>query len=291
MKKSYFIRLFIILLLCFLLALTAIAHPGKLDSNGGHYVRSPGHGYPVGSYHYHDGSSVSVSSSEAKTSSVKIAEETTPEKQIAKSVIELTSDLFFVLQNNQFIEVTKYAVSARPLNGPVINSLPVVKTASGNIKINATDEEIKTFIKFSYQLRRWTKYKDQPKQQPNVSVLVFDKIKNRIKTILNLNFLFISLLFILFTVRTFFYCKKVSFLNTQISELQRQNLTLKKKIDLMKEDTQQIEEFDVRLQESIQHLENSLRFKNNQVCFLFNKIDELEKENEQLRNQLKNTNR
>jgi hypothetical protein len=29
------------------------AHPGRTDANGGHYVRTSGWGYPVGSYHYH----------------------------------------------------------------------------------------------------------------------------------------------------------------------------------------------------------------------------------------------
>lgn len=71
MKKSYFIRLFIILLLCLLLALTAIAHPGRLDSSGGHYVRTPGHGYPVGSYHYHDGPPASGSSSNSREKSLE----------------------------------------------------------------------------------------------------------------------------------------------------------------------------------------------------------------------------
>lgn len=33
------------------------AHPGRTDSNGGHYVRTSGWGYPVGSYHYHNGGS------------------------------------------------------------------------------------------------------------------------------------------------------------------------------------------------------------------------------------------
>lgn len=41
---------FIILLF---LASIAAAHPGRTDGNGGHYVRTAGHGYPVGSYHYH----------------------------------------------------------------------------------------------------------------------------------------------------------------------------------------------------------------------------------------------
>ena len=62
MKRSYFVRLLIVLVLCLILTISAIAHPGRLDSSGGHYVRSPGHGYPVGSYHYHDGVSNSDSS-------------------------------------------------------------------------------------------------------------------------------------------------------------------------------------------------------------------------------------
>lgn len=33
----------------------ANAHPGRTDKYGGHYVRTSGWGYPVGSYHYHNG--------------------------------------------------------------------------------------------------------------------------------------------------------------------------------------------------------------------------------------------
>ena len=55
MKKSY--CLFTVLMLCLFISFSVIAHPGRLDSRGGHYVRSPGQGYPVGSYHYHDGTS------------------------------------------------------------------------------------------------------------------------------------------------------------------------------------------------------------------------------------------
>lgn len=283
MKKSYFIRLFIVLLLCLLLALTAIAHPGRLDSNGGHYVRSPGHGYPVGSYHYHDGSSVSVSSSEAKTSSVKIAEETTPEKQISKIVIELNSDLFFALQNSPFIDGTKYVVPAKPLNGPVINSLPVVKMANGNIKIDATDTQLKSFIKFSYQVKKWIKYQGQPNRQPIASVSFFDKIKNYIKPFM---FFIGILLFTFFSAKTFFHQRKVSFLKRQISQLQSENLTLESKAALLEEDLQQLEKEYAKVQEYIKRLENSLRFRNNQICFLYNKTDKLEAESKQLREQL-----
>lgn len=43
-------------IILFILLLTTsfcYAHPGGLDSRGGHYVRTSGWGYPVGSYHYH----------------------------------------------------------------------------------------------------------------------------------------------------------------------------------------------------------------------------------------------
>jgi hypothetical protein len=33
----------------------AYAHPGRTDAQGGHYVRTAGWGYPVGSYHCHSG--------------------------------------------------------------------------------------------------------------------------------------------------------------------------------------------------------------------------------------------
>jgi len=46
-------RFFLILTSLFLVSVV-VAHPGRTDSNGGHYVRTSGHGYPVGSYHYHD---------------------------------------------------------------------------------------------------------------------------------------------------------------------------------------------------------------------------------------------
>lgn len=56
-SKKIFILLMIIIMLSVINV--ALAHPGGLDANGGHYVRTPGWGYPVGSYHYHTGASQS----------------------------------------------------------------------------------------------------------------------------------------------------------------------------------------------------------------------------------------
>ena len=47
MKKIY--SIFIILLLIFYCGISAYAHPGSLDENGGHYNTD------TGEYHYHDG--------------------------------------------------------------------------------------------------------------------------------------------------------------------------------------------------------------------------------------------
>lgn len=52
MFKKSILSLFLILSLA---VSPAIAHPGRTDSSGGHYVRTSGWGYPVGSYHYHNG--------------------------------------------------------------------------------------------------------------------------------------------------------------------------------------------------------------------------------------------
>ena len=59
------------MVLCSLTWIIAFAHPGRTDSNGGHWVRTEGWGYEVGTYHYHDGSSAGQSSSSSSFSSSK----------------------------------------------------------------------------------------------------------------------------------------------------------------------------------------------------------------------------
>lgn len=55
------------MVLCSLTWIIAFAHPGRTDSNGGHWVRTEGWGYEVGTYHYHDGSSAGQSSSSSSS--------------------------------------------------------------------------------------------------------------------------------------------------------------------------------------------------------------------------------
>jgi hypothetical protein len=59
------------MVLCSLTWIIAFAHPGRTDSNGGHWVKTEGWGYEVGTYHYHDGSSAGQSSSSSSFSSSK----------------------------------------------------------------------------------------------------------------------------------------------------------------------------------------------------------------------------
>lgn len=44
----------ILMVLCSLTWIIAFAHPGRTDSSGGHWVRTEGWGYEVGTYHYHN---------------------------------------------------------------------------------------------------------------------------------------------------------------------------------------------------------------------------------------------
>ncbi len=57
----------IILILYILNINISHAHSGRTDSNGGHTVRTEGHGYPVGSYHYHNGSGTSTTTQISNT--------------------------------------------------------------------------------------------------------------------------------------------------------------------------------------------------------------------------------
>jgi len=81
--KKHMITFATSMAILFTTAIPTIAHPGRTDSSGGHYVRTAGWGYAVGSYHYHNGGS--TSSSKAKTSSTKASSSTSTE--YSKSLI------------------------------------------------------------------------------------------------------------------------------------------------------------------------------------------------------------
>lgn len=69
------------IILAILLAFFPLAswtHPGRTDSSGGHYVRTGGYGYEVGSYHYHGGySAPRASAPRVRTPRVRVPEAAT----------------------------------------------------------------------------------------------------------------------------------------------------------------------------------------------------------------------
>lgn len=114
MKKKLIGLLVVVMMLLFSVG-TAFGHPGRTDSYGGHYVRTSGWGYPVGSYHYHSGPYAgysvsykgevpaafkSTSGSTSKSSSVKAA---TPAKV---NRIYATVPTFQVKVNGQAVDST-----------------------------------------------------------------------------------------------------------------------------------------------------------------------------------------
>lgn len=71
LKRIIIIYTFI-LLFTFIISEPVYSNPGSLDSNGGHYVRTAGWGYSVGSYHSHDRSSTQRNNSGSNDSSGRI---------------------------------------------------------------------------------------------------------------------------------------------------------------------------------------------------------------------------
>ena len=57
----------LLIALIFILLVPSSAHPGRTDSNGGHWVRTEGWGYEVGTYHYHNSGTPKSSSSTTQT--------------------------------------------------------------------------------------------------------------------------------------------------------------------------------------------------------------------------------
>lgn len=62
----------------FLVSGTAFAHPGGLDSKGGHYNRK------TGEYHYHRGSGAAVTKASIKTETKRDAKKSAPKTSTSK---------------------------------------------------------------------------------------------------------------------------------------------------------------------------------------------------------------
>ncbi len=68
MKKSIKILCVFIILISICIS-NSLAHSGRTDSNGGHYVRTETPGYELNSYHYHNGGGTTTNSSSSTSSS------------------------------------------------------------------------------------------------------------------------------------------------------------------------------------------------------------------------------
>jgi hypothetical protein len=114
----------ILMVLCSLTWIIAFAHPGRTDSSGGHWVRTEGWGYEVGTYHYHNGGyqsnhSDSYNSSSTSFISPKIeeSEEENTEleeykKQAKKREAELKKEIERLKKENKFSTIVLWIILA-----------------------------------------------------------------------------------------------------------------------------------------------------------------------------------
>lgn len=244
-----------VLIFILIIGLSASAHPGKLDSNGGHYVRTPGHGYPVGSYHYHNGNSVTESVTEEPPEEPPALQKspTTMNKQISIAIIA-GLDILEILQNNVFTRFFEITNPPPPLNGPVIKSLPVVRTGDGDLKLNSTPAEIRAFVKNANKTRRWSEYQKRIKQQVYVVSSASTSQEHTwefwdVKAIVIL----LSLLF--FVVFIIILCRKISSLKNHLSTCEKKNAELNNKINSLNEEKKMLESIiannNMRAQQSV----------------------------------------
>ena len=107
MKNKILKTFFILLLLVFQFIVIVNAHPGRTDSNGGHYDRS------TGEYHYHNGESAGKNQTSKKDSEYNYSDKTnnsslfdgdliredelTEEQKRKRFLSELSSDIFVAL--------------------------------------------------------------------------------------------------------------------------------------------------------------------------------------------------
>ena len=257
MKKSYFVCLFIILLLCLLFSISVIAHPGRLDSRGGHYVRSPGQGYPVGSYHYHNNDDAYVQNKTLQNESSGTQDSLlTMDEQIIQALTEVFFESFF---NNIFIEALNCDNPPEKVKGPVIKELQVVKISNGNLLIDETPQAIKMFIKHCNQTKKWDEYQKQINTKHSADA---DTSSQFIQKFLNAKTFIIFFSFLLFFIILIFVFKKnyhynkstILHLNEIIEELRAEN---KRIINI----NNQFSKTNARLNLIISDLQKSLRQK------------------------------
>ena len=130
------------MVLCSLTWLIAFAHPGRTDSNGGHWVRTEGWGYEVRTYHYHNKGTQSNSSNSytPPSTSVKpqiieepeeVEEENTEleeyKKQAEKREAELKKEIERLKKGNKITTIASWIMIA------VFGGIPLLGLISGII--------------------------------------------------------------------------------------------------------------------------------------------------------------
>ncbi|OAZ48483.1 copper amine oxidase N-terminal domain-containing protein [Paenibacillus polymyxa] len=124
MKKKVLASSFALVLI--LSSATAYAHPGRTDSNGGHYCRTncAKWGLQDGEYHYHNGGGSSSSSSSSSNSIKSIPKKSTVKPKAAKPAYKESGLRVYVNGN-------KLSFSSAPLIYQNTNLVPLREIAEG----------------------------------------------------------------------------------------------------------------------------------------------------------------
>ena len=128
MRKKVLLAVITICVSLFLINGIVLAHPGRTDSNGGHYVRKSGWGYPVGSYHYHNGGSSSggYSSGSSGSSSSTTYVETKPKLTVSIPTYKVAiNNQIYNSANSKYPVLVYNYITYIPLTSDVCNALGI----------------------------------------------------------------------------------------------------------------------------------------------------------------------
>ena len=142
MKKVVVCFLFI-----FIYINCVFAHPGRTDSNGGHYVRTPGYGYPVGSYHKHNSGSSSNTSNNSSKSNTTYSKPT-PVMSIEESVVNMiVKDKKSIKVNFKNTYDTSYTLKSSNEDVIKIEGKDIIAVSSGvaSVTVNSSVAGSKVF--------------------------------------------------------------------------------------------------------------------------------------------------
>ncbi|OCL27579.1 hypothetical protein U472_03225 [Orenia metallireducens] len=139
--KSKFNLILLIIVLIFTVTSNIYAHSGRTDSNGGHYVRSKGTGYPVGSYHYHNSG---YSNNSTNISSLLKDNEPTNSNNYKQQLLKIDyykALKFYILNyTNDEVELLQKALNQLGYNCGEIDGFIGKRTISSVVKFQEKNE-------------------------------------------------------------------------------------------------------------------------------------------------------